>query len=93
VTFSRRPAVIAAFLVFLPLPLLIAVYFALSAPISSLSVIAATDAVPKASEIAGGVAGQLLAPSVAMLVSLPSYIVLALGLLVRTIQAGPKGEA
>jgi len=84
---SRRPAVIASCLVLLPLPLLVGICGALKGQIASLSVLAASpEAVAKLSgaDIAGGVAAGLLPLFVALMVTWPSYLVLAAGLIVRT---------
>ena len=87
---SRRPAVIKAYLVFLPLPLMFGVYGALKGNISSLSVVAMSEVTLTSSEIAGGVAESLLLPFEAMTVIFPSYFVIAIGLFIRTLAADPS---
>jgi hypothetical protein len=85
---SRRPAVIASYLIVLPLPILVGLTRALSGQISSLAVLSMSpEAVAKVSgcDIAGGVAGGLVPLFVALMVTWPSYLVLAIGLLVRTV--------
>ncbi len=85
---SRRPAVIAAYLVFLLLPVLIGVFSSLDGFISGFGVIARGGATPKASEIASGISMGLFTSLVGLLVTFPSYFVFAFGLFIRTVQAG-----
>ena len=86
---SRRPAVIAACLVLLPLPLMIGLCRALASQISSLSVLSV--AVPaielSGPQIAAGVAAGLLPLLLALVVIWPSYLVLAIGLIVRAVHS------
>ena len=88
VAMNRRPAVIASYLVFLPLPLLIGLYGSLQGFISSYHLIATSPTSPKPSEIAAGVSTGLFTVLVGLMVIFPSYFVLAFGLLIRTIQSG-----
>jgi len=82
---SHRPAVIAAYLVFLPLPVLIAVIGALKGCVASFSVLALTDVEISASEWYGGTAEMLLGLLIALLVTMPSFLVIAVGLFLRTV--------
>lgn len=82
---ARRPAVIAAYLVVLPLPLLIGIFGSLHGFINALQVIAQASAAPKPSEIAEGVSTGLFTTLVALLLSFPAYFVVAGGLVVRTL--------
>jgi len=89
---SRRPAVIAAYLVFLPLPLLISALAVIYGALQSCLVLAASTASPRPSEIAWGMATvwcTLLAGLIAML---PSYAVLGVGLFVRTLSSPQQGR-
>ena len=88
----RRPAVLAAYLVLLPLPVLIAVYGVMSGMVSSLTVIASTPGLSVTTEdYAAGTAGSLVEVLFAMLVSAPTYFLLAFGLLARTLRSGADG--
>lgn len=89
VTKSRRPSVIAAYLTLLPLPVLLGIFLALGPQISSLAVFSLpAQPAPSSSQTAAGVAGALLPIYLALMVSWPSYLVLAIGLIVRTVQSG-----
>lgn len=82
---KRRPAVLAAYLVLLPLPLLINLCGWLKGLISSLEAIATLPNVAvTTADLAAATADSLLGLLVALLVSAPSYFVLAVGLLLRT---------
>jgi hypothetical protein len=85
VALSRRPAVVAAYLVFLPLPLLIGVYGTVQGFIASLSVIATAAGSPQPAEVAEGVSTGLFTSVVGLTVTFPSYFVLAIGLFLRTV--------
>jgi len=90
---NRRPAVIAAFLVFLPLPLMIGLFGTLHGFISSFTVMATAGSTPKPSELAEGIAMGLFTAFVGLLVTFPSYFVLAFGLFLRTLTAkSPAAE-
>ena len=83
----RRPSVLAAYLVLLPLPVLIALCGWMNAMIASLTVIASSpNLIVTTADIAEGTAISLLGVLVALLVSAPTYFVLAIGLLVRTLR-------
>lgn len=83
---KRRPAVLAAYLVLLPLPVLFAIFGQLWGMFNSFSVIAASPGISLPTEdIAGGIAGSLVEMLFAMLISAPTYFVLAYGLLIRTL--------
>jgi hypothetical protein len=83
---TRRPAVIASYLVFLLLPWLLAILGALKGSVASFPVIAAAGLELKQSQIFGGLAQVLLLLLVALVVTLPSYLVIAIGLFVRTLR-------
>lgn len=82
---NRRPAVVAAFLVFLPLPLMIGLFGSVHGFISSLSIIATAGSTPRPSEIAEGISMGLFTTLVGLLVTFPSFFVLAFGLFFRTL--------
>lgn len=85
VSFNRRPAVIAAFLVFLPFPLLIGLFGSLQGLISSLSSIAMSGTSPMPSDVAEGISVGLFTTLVGLVVTFPSYFVLAFGLFFQTL--------
>lgn len=88
VAMSRRPAVIAAFLVSLPLPFLIGLFGSLQGFITAYSAIAYSPVTPKPSDIAMGVSTELFSSLVGLFVTFPSYFVLAIGLFLRTALSG-----
>jgi hypothetical protein len=85
VALSRRPAVIAAYLPLLLLPLMIGVFGTLQGFTSSLQVIAVAQSAPKPSEVAEGVSMGLFTSLLALLLSFPAYFVTTFGLLMRTL--------
>ena len=87
---SRRPSVIASYLLFLPLPLLIGMIASVHGMIMSLQVIATAGTSPKPSDIAAGIGMSLFASLLSLLLTFPSYLVLAFGLFLRTIAAGRR---
>ena len=87
VSFARRPAVIAAYLVFLLLPPLLGILGALAGIVSAFSVLARTAGEIKQSAICGALAEALVTPLTALMITLPSYGVIAIGLFVRTLRA------
>lgn len=89
---NRRPAVIAAFLVFLPLPLMIGMFGSVQGFISSLQIVAMAGATPKPSEVSLGISTGLFTTLVGLLVTFPSYFVLAFGLFLRTALYKPPTE-
>jgi hypothetical protein len=92
VALNRRPAVIASYLVFVPVPLLIGIFGSVRGSISALSVVAmSTSDQDVARWMAEGGATALFTTLVGFLVSAPSYAVVALGLFARTLAAKPAG--
>ena len=81
---SRRTSTIAAYLVLLPLPTFIGILGFLKGCVASLSVIAVSGTQPSSQEWAGGFAESALLIFDCLLVTLPSYLVLAYGLLAST---------
>ncbi len=90
VCLARRPAVIAAYLVFLLLPLLLGALGALRGCVSSFAVIAVSGVQLKQSQIFAGLSESLLFLLSALAITLPSYFVLAVGLFVRTLLADER---
>jgi len=88
---SRKTSTIAAYLVLLPLPMFIEVLGQLKGIVASLSVLALSDTQLSSRDIAGGLAENAVSIFLALLVTLPSYLVLAYGLLASTrdSSAGP----
>ncbi len=86
---ARRPAVIASYLVFLGLPLLLGILGAVTRPFggpSAFTDVAQSDTTLPQWQIFDGVSAVLLSLRVAIMVTLPSYFVLAIGLFVRTLR-------
>ncbi len=90
VAMNRRPAVIAAYLVFLPLPLLIGLFGSIQGAISAYSVIAVSSASPDPAEIAAGISTALFSTLVGFIVSFPAYFVTAIGLFFRAVTSPDK---
>ncbi len=88
----RRPGVIASYLVFLPLPIMIGALGTVQGMIASYSVIAHSTMAPKPSEMAQGYSTALFTLLVGILLTFPSYFVLAVGLFARTLAWRPRGE-
>ena len=82
---SRRPAVIAAYLVFVPLPLLIGLFGSIHGIIASYSIIAMSTTQPKPSEVAQGISLAMSTSLVGFLATFPAYFVVSIGLFLRTI--------
>ncbi len=84
VTTGQKTSTIAAYLVLLPLPTFICLLGQLKGIYASLSVIAVSGVQPSGAEWAGGFAESVLSLFVCLLVTFPSYLVLAYGLLAST---------
>ena len=83
---KRRPAVLAAYLVLLPLPVIISISGWISGTIASLNMIAASPDLHIANQdIAAGFATSLISLYASILASAPSYFIIAYGLLSRTL--------
>jgi hypothetical protein len=83
----RRPAVIASYLVFLLLPSLFAILGGLKGTVASFSVLARSEVEIKQWQIFAGLSEALLPFLIALVLTLPSYLVIAIGLFRRTLQA------
>lgn len=81
---SRRTSTLAAYLVLLPLPTFIAVLGQLKGIVAALSVLSQSETHLTNQEWAGGFAESAVSIFLALLVTLPSYLVLAYGLLAST---------
>ena len=86
---KQRPAVLGAYLVLVPLPVLISLCGLLNGIIASLTVIGSSDAVVSTADVATATAASLLELLVTLVVSAPTYFVLVVGLLLRTLQSQP----
>lgn len=82
---NRRPAVIAAYLAFVPFPFLLGLMAVFSGAISSFQAVAMAGAAPKASELAEGWSLALFAGLVGLYAMLPGLLVTAVGLFLRTL--------
>ena len=83
----KRVAVLAAYIFLLPLPILISIFGSIVAWMWSFYVIWATGPTLKAQDFAECVAISLLDLGFAVAVSGPSYLVVAIGLLARTLNS------
>jgi len=84
---KRASSVLVAYLVLSPLPVLISVCDWMSGLISSLNAIASTpNAVVTTADIAAATADSLLGLLFAVLISVTTYLVLAISLLLRTLR-------
>ncbi len=81
---SRQTSTLAAYLVLLPLPMFIEVLDQLRGIVACLSVLSQSETHLSNQEWAGGFAGNAVSMFLALLVTLPSYLVLAYGLLAST---------
>jgi hypothetical protein len=84
---NKRPSVIAAYLVFLPLPFLIGLFATFDGFIASFMIMSQGDSAPRLAEIASGISTGLFSSLVGLAVTFPSLFVLAFGLLIRTIRS------
>lgn len=85
---SRRPAMIATWLVLVPIPLMIGFQAAVEKQLPVLLAIVISGAQPTAAEISEGIASSLVPLYLGMLEMWPAFLVVATGLILRTIQAG-----
>jgi hypothetical protein len=88
VCLARRPSVVAAYMVFLFLPLLLGALGAVKGMVSAFSVVAMSGVDVKLSLIVAAVSEALVNPLVALMLTIPSFLVLAIGLFIKTIKAG-----
>ncbi len=84
---ARRPAVIASYLIFLLLPLLLAIVAALKGLVAAFSVYAMTDTDMKQTHILGLLSEVLVIPLTALMLTIPTFFILATGLFFRTLFA------
>jgi uncharacterized protein (DUF983 family) len=84
-----RPATIASCLVLLPLPLIVSVFGLLGGLVQSLLVLSASpESQPTTAQFATAAAASLSPLFLWFTVTLPSYLVLGIGLVLRTLKAG-----
>jgi hypothetical protein len=82
---GKGPMAVAALILIVPVPLLIAVFAAIRGAIASYTIIAMSGSAPKPSEVAEGISTALFAPMVAMVLMAPSYAVATLGAAIRSL--------
>lgn len=82
----RRPAIVAAYLVFIPIPLLIGIFSAVHRFIIMHAVIANYNWEPTSQEVARGISVYLFPILAGFVVVAPSYLVVAVGLLVSLLR-------
>jgi len=93
VTMSRRPAVIAAYLAFVPIPFLIGVFSCLHNFVSASWAVASYTGPPTPWEFYWAISYFLSAPLVGLAATFPAYVVTAAGLFLWTIRArGPSPQ-
>jgi hypothetical protein len=85
---NRRPADIAAGVYFAAAPFILGVFGVVHGMIATFQVIAASGTTPKPSDLALGISTSLFAAMFGLLCSFPSYAVLAIGYLVRSLTGG-----
>ena len=84
---NKRPSVIAAYLVFLPLPFLIGLFATFHGCILSFYYFSQNDSRPSLELILGNLSLALFSSLVGLALTFPSLLVLAFGLLIRTIRS------
>lgn len=90
---NKRPvASLAAYLILLPVPLVVSVCGWIYGSIASLSAIAATPDLAITNQgIAGGLAASLLSVLFSLVLSMPAYLVLAYGMIARDFRTPDQG--
>jgi MotA/TolQ/ExbB proton channel family len=88
VCLARRPSVVAAFMVFLVLPLLLAALGAVKGTVNAFSAIEMTGVEVKLSQIVGVVSEAMVNPLVALILAIPSFLILSIGLFIKTLKGG-----
>lgn len=86
---NGRPAALAAYLVLLPLPVMISVSGTIKGMIASFMVISLSSIQLSQQDIAGGLAESLMSLFAAILISTPTYLVLAAALVMKSNQPEP----
>lgn len=89
---GRGPMAVCTVLLAAHTPLLFSVLLALSGIWNSYRIIATSGTTPRPSELAFGISTALLAPRLALLLTLPIYAVAILGCMVRALTA-PRKES
>ena len=89
---QRRPAVIAAYYAFVPIPLMFGVLGTVQGFLQTYEYIAYSEVQPDPSTIAEGMAVSTATMYIAIIVTMPTLIVLSIGLFVKTIKAANSGE-
>ncbi len=84
---NKRPSVIAAYLVFLPFPFLIGLFATFHGCILSFYYFSQNDSRPSLELILGNLSLALFSSLVGLALTFPSLLVLAFGLLIRTIRS------
>ena len=83
---GKGPAMVGAILLVVPMPIYVAVLSALGTIVASGAVVALADVAPKPSEVFGGLAEIFVKIQVAILLTIPVFLLAATGLTVRAIQ-------
>jgi hypothetical protein len=89
----RRKALIAAYLLFIPFPLIVAFFDLTTGMKSSFAAIASGVPVPQQAEVYAALAGSLRVLILGLVPTALAYLVVAVGLFARTLQAGREMAA
>jgi hypothetical protein len=92
VTRSRSPTVIGAYMVFVPLPLFVTAFDVIGGVVTSLTPVWSYDVTMRPWEVAGGLAEALFRLVPGLLASILAYLVTAVGLFIRTVDADGKAR-
>ena len=84
----RRSAVIAAYLVFVPLPLIVSFFDLTTGMKSSFAAMASGAPMPQQAEVYAALAASLRGVILAPVPTILAYVVVAIGLFARTLQTG-----
>jgi hypothetical protein len=85
VALCKRPGPIAAFFPFVAIPMLIGVFGFFDGAVNVLMALGSSPIAPKPAEMAYGLSTALVTPMVGLFLSAPSYLILAIGLFVRSL--------
>ncbi len=84
---SRRPAVIAAYFVFVPIPFLIGIYGTLYSYVSGFWAVTESVTIPKPFEVYTAYSCWLALSLTGFLATLPAYLVTSIGLFIQTLRS------
>ena len=82
---GKGPMAAAALVLVVHLPLLIGAFGALQGTMSALTVIATSSTAPRPADVAAGVSTAIVVPLVALVLTIPNYLIAAVGAFVRSL--------